>query len=208
MVKLNIRTFLVIFLCLSWININAQDLGVYGEVFSIKERNLLEVIKNKLDVMEKNGDIMREQQKLLNKARSSLEHPVGIELPPCKQTQSYNYDPRFYWPTDLKDHTGRVFYKAFTQVNPFDFIPKTSRRWVLFDADNPKQLNWIKTQGVNFAKLILVKGSPIKLMEKLKVPVYFDSQGRIIKKFGIKALPAVINLQNHKVTITEVAVET
>lgn len=206
MVNLNIRRQALIFLCLVWINVWAKDLGAYGQIFSIKEKDLLEVIKNKLNLMQENGDIMREQQRLLNKASNLLERPVGIALPPCLKTQSYNYDPRFYWPTDLKDHTGRVFYKAFTPVDPMNFIPKINRNWVLFDADDSKQVDWIKQQGVNFAKLILVKGSPIKLMKELKVPVYFDVNGRIAKKFGVKGVPAVIFLRNQKVTITEVDV--
>ena len=200
-----VNIWLTVVMILFSIAATAKDLGVYGQVFTIKERDLLEVIKTKLVSMELNGELMAEQQKLLKKTYNSLHNPIGINLPACKKTRHYNYDPSFYWPTDLRDHNGRIFYKAFTKVNPFDSIIETRRRWVLFDGDDTKQIDWIKKQGVNSGKLILVKGSAIKLMEELKVPVYFDNQAKIIKKLSIKSLPAVINLQQKQITITEVA---
>ena len=202
-----VNVWLTIVMILFSIAAIAKDLGVHGQIFIIKERDLLEVIKTKLANMELNGELMAEQQKLLKKTYNSLHNPIGINLPTCQKTRSYNYDPSFYWPTDLRDHNGRIFYKAFTKVNPFDSIIETRRRWVLFDGNDTKQIDWIKKQGVNSGKLILVKGSAIKLMEELKVPIYFDNQARIIKKLAIKALPAIINLQQKQITITEVALE-
>ncbi len=202
-----VNIWLTIVMILFSIAGTAKDLGVHGQVFTIKELDLLQVIKTKLASMELNGKLMAEQQKLLNKTYHSLHNRVGINLPTCKNTRHYNYDPSFYWPTDLQDHNGRIFYKAFTKVNPFDSIIETRRRWVLFDGNDTKQIDWIKKQGVNFGKLILVQGSAIKLMDALKVPVYFDNQSRIVKKLAIKSLPAVINLQQKQITITEVALE-
>jgi conjugal transfer pilus assembly protein TraW len=183
--------------------VEARDLGVVGQVFNIKEQDLLEVIKTKLGAMQAEGSLMAEQQKIVNKTLDAAQNPIGIDLPLCKKTHEFNYDPGFYWPTDLKDHNGRTFYKAFTKVNPFDSIPPTHRIWILFDGTDLKQLDWIKDQP-NSSKLILVKGSPIKLMQELKIPIYFDSQSRITKKLSIKSLPAIVKLENKQITITEV----
>jgi len=183
--------------------VEARDLGVVGQVFSIKEQDLLEVIKTKLGTMQADGSLMAEQQKILNKTLDAAQNPIGIDLPLCKTTRSYNYDPGFYWPTDLKDHNGRTFYKAFTKVNPFDSIPPTRRVWILFDGTDCKQIDWAKEQP-NSVKLILVKGSPIKLMQELKIPIYFDNQARIAKKLAIQSLPAIIKLENKQINITEI----
>lgn len=185
----------------------AKDLGVYGQVFSIKEHDLLEVIQTKLKLMESSGQIATEQQNLAKKTYEALTNPIGIDLPRCKTTRSYKYDPSFYWPTDLRDHNGKIFYQAFTKMSPFDFIVETTRHWILLDGQDPKQITWIKQQGLNSGKLILVKGSAIKLMQELQVPIYFDTGAKIIKKLAIQALPAIVELKNKQITITEVAVD-
>ena len=42
------------------------------------------------------------------------------------------------------------------------------------------------------SKIILVKGSPLELQEKLGIPVYFDQYGTLTKRIGIKQVPAIV----------------
>jgi len=202
-----VNIWLILIMMLFCQTATAKDLGVHGQIFTIKERDILQVIKSKLTGMELNHKLAAEQQKILTKTYNFLHNPVGFHLPRCSVTRSYNYDPSFYWPTDLRDHNGRLFYKAFTKVDPLAEIPATNRSWILFDGNDDSQIDWIKQRGVSSAKLIVVNGSAIKLMKELEVPVYFDFQAKIVTKLAIRALPAIISLKQKQVTITEVAME-
>ena len=76
-----VNIWLIVVMILFGVAATAKDLGVHGQVFTIKERDLLEVIKTKLANMELNGELMAEQQKLLKKTYNSLHNPMGINLP-------------------------------------------------------------------------------------------------------------------------------
>ncbi|GHT93168.1 hypothetical protein FACS1894122_07980 [Alphaproteobacteria bacterium] len=40
--------------------------------------------------------------------------------------------------------------------------------------------------------MILVKGSPLELQKRLHRDIYFDQQGILTSKFGIKHVPAIV----------------
>ena len=55
------------------------------------------------------------------------------------------------------------------------------------------------------AKLILTGGSPFDRMKAAQRRFYFDQGGQLTAKFGIRALPAVVEQQGKVLKITEVA---
>ena len=57
------------------------------------------------------------------------------------------------------------------------------------------------------AKLIFVKGAPLKIMKEIGLTVYFDQQGVICQKFGIKQVPALISQQDEQLLIQEMKAE-
>ena len=61
-------------------------------------------------------------------------------------------------------------------------------------------------QGIDKAKVVLVKGSPAKLEEQLGVNVYFDQSGQITKQLGIKQVPATVAQEGKILKIMEVKV--
>ena len=98
---------------------------------------------------------------------------------------------------DLADHNGKVFARAGEQFNPLDRVKMSPMLFI--DGDNEKQINWAlkkisekKIFRHDFAKIVLVKGSPFDLQEKLKRSIYFDQQGLLTKKLGIEHVPAIV----------------
>ena len=60
------------------------------------------------------------------------------------------------------------------------------------------------TQNAERVKIILVNGAPLKLSNQYKRRFYFDQHGLLIKKFGIKQIPARVSQKNHSLQIEEI----
>src|SRR3954463_6049492 len=59
-------------------NTPVKDLGIYGEVFPIQERSLLEVIKAKLQALSEAGKLMDHQNAIVQKTRERLARPEPV----------------------------------------------------------------------------------------------------------------------------------
>ena len=79
-------------------------------------------------------------------------------------------------------------------VNPFDTVP-FARTLIFIDGDDEKQIEWIKSfkPETQMVKIILLNGNLREVTEKLDTDLYFDQNGALVKRFGIKAVPSVID---------------
>ena len=81
---------------------------------------------------------------------------------------------------------------------------------IFFDGEDSEQLEFaIDLYKNSFKKpiLILTGGSPIKLEKKYKLDFYYDQDGVIIKKLGIKAVPALVVQEGRKLKVKEVMLQ-
>ena len=177
-----------------------KDLGVYGEVFPIKEKSLLEVIQKKLLALKESGALETHQKAIAAKTKDKVMRPDPVAgLHKTTKPRSFAYDPSITVPYDLKDHEGQVFQHKGTRVNPLDTHAFKSP-FLFVDGEEPDQVAWaIKEYQLAMnnqkPKIILVKGAPFDLSKELEVPVYFDQAGALIKKFGIGQVPARVSQQ-------------
>ena len=65
----------------------------------------------------------------------------------------------------------------------------------------------MRRYGASRAKLILVKGAPLELMKSRQRRFYFDQGGTLVKRFGIRAVPASVEQQGRVLVITEEVVK-
>lgn len=56
------------------------------------------------------------------------------------------------------------------------------------------------------AKLILTGGKVFDLMEEWAIPLYYDQEGKLTKKLGIKAVPATVKQKGKVLEIEEVLI--
>ena len=148
--------------------------------------------------MEEGGELELRNKELQKKTKAVVERPRPVEgITKATESWVFYFDPTYVVKEDLKDHTGRIFYKKGTKVNPLETI-SLSKNLLFFDGDDPEQKVWaedkLKKEEV---RLILVKGAPLALSEEWNVPVYFDQGGILTKKLGIKNVPAIVS-QNQK----------
>jgi conjugal transfer pilus assembly protein TraW len=184
-----VRAVLLATMCFS-ANVFAENLGSFGPTYPIKERAIDEVLAEKL------SQITPEQKRKLDeKIRSIFEEkmqsPTSVDLPRNAQYHSRLFNPSIVLSEDIKDHNENVLIKAGSTVNPLDHT-RLGNDLLFYDATDPQQLAWAEKQTANGTH-ILIKGSPLKLMEKWQQRIYFDQGGKLSKRFGLTGVPSKIS---------------
>lgn len=183
----------------------ARDFGQQGTHFPIIEIDLLEQIKRKLHAMKASGEIDRLNQKLKARTIARVNRPKPVAgIARALRTRSWQFDPTITLAADIFDHKGRRIWAKGTRVNPLDTVP-LRQNLAFIDGDDPAQIKWaLSDRAARKAKLILVRGAPLKLMKARQKRFYFDQGGKLTTHFGIKAVPALVEQQGRVLLIREI----
>lgn len=179
----------------------AKDFGTKGHTYQIIEQPFLEMIIDRLQKV----DMHKEQEKMTIIVKDRVFNPKAVEgLLPAIQHRVFYFDPTYTLDQDIVLPCGKVLHKTGTKVNPLEHMD-LNRRMFFIDAREKSQVKWLKTQITNPLsnqvepvedRIILTGGSPFKLKQTLgqnhENKVYFDQQGELVTKFGIKASPAIV----------------
>lgn len=186
----------------------ARDYGQQGAVWPIAEPDLLQQIHARLTQLERTGETARLNEQLKQRTIARINRPQPVAgLVQASIERIWRFDPTITVERDIADNRGRVIVAAGTRVNPLDTVPLRAPL-VFLDGDEPAQLAWaLKRFGSTPAKLILVKGAPLELMKARQRRFYFDQGGTLVKRFGIRAVPASVEQQGRVLVITEQAVK-
>jgi len=178
----------------------SKDLGVYGEVFPIKENSLIDVLLKKMKTAQQSGLLEDLQKKLQEQTKTQLDESFERrEAPRATQYRAFLYDPTLKLGSDLKDHQGKVFAKKGDTFNPLDQI-SWGDPLIFVDGHDLDQVQWALPQK---GKILLVRGHPIKQEELSKRPIYFDQQRLLSSKFKIKAYPAKVSQKGRVLLVEE-----
>ena len=183
--------------------VKATDLGCHGAVFTITERDPVEMIKEKLGHMKALGTLAAKQKEIEEKAAAQVKRPRPVEgLRATVERRTFYYDPSITVKKDLMDHKGRKFYKKGTKVNPLETL-KWRHPYLFINGDEARQVELMKDwKGLN-TKIILVAGSPLDISQQISIPVFFDQFGTLVKKLNIKQVPALVTQEGLKLKIEE-----
>jgi conjugal transfer pilus assembly protein TraW len=207
-------TIVVIWICiciiisalLLSINAKAKDFGVVGRTSEIKEVDAIEEIKGKLSDMEARGELDEHNERMKKEVSDRIKSPKSLNLGRASEVREYKYDPSIEVKEDLRDARGIVFHRKGTKVNPLDVV-SMPYELIFFDGEDEDQLKYVikkYEESEIKPKLILTGGSPVKLEEEYKLDFYFDQEGEIIKKLGIKAVPAIVMQEDKVLKVKEV----
>ena len=182
----------------------ARDYGQQGNVWPIVEPDLLAQIHAKLTQLERSGETARLNEELKRRTIARVNRPTPVAgVINASEVRSWQFDPTITVERAIADNKGRVIIAAGTKVNPLDTVPLRAPL-VFLDGDEPAQLAWaLGRYGASKAKLILVKGAPLELMKARQRRFYFDQGGTLVKRFGIRAVPATVEQQGRALLITE-----
>ena len=182
-------------------NAEAKNLGVHGNVWEIKEENIVNYIKKQL--------AKQDTQKLSDEFQKSAEkqiiHPkpaTNLEKTTAKTV--HYFDPSITLTKDIADQKGKILHKKGTKINPLDHMDFT-QTLLFIDGSDTKQVNYSKTlhkKLQNNLKIILLKGSPINLMkENQNMRFYFDQNQYLSQTFGIKTVPSLVKAEGNLIKI-------
>jgi conjugal transfer pilus assembly protein TraW len=184
----------------------AEHLGVIGPVYAIAEPNLLEVILARLRGAESAGELLRLQQDAQQRVRRAIDAPAAVaSITRTRKARSFFHDPSIVVPYAIADADGVVIVAPGTRVNPLDTV-SLSKALLFFDARDADQVHRARgllDQHHGKLKLILTGGSYLELMRRWQVPVFFDQQGVLIEKLGIRHVPAMVSQEGKRLRIDE-----
>lgn len=183
----------------------ARDYGQQGALFPIVEPDLLEQIRAKLQRLEASGETARLNADLKKRTIARVNRPEPVAgLGAAMVLRQWRFDPTITVEQDISDDKGRLIITAGTSVNPLDTV-NLRQKLVFIDGDDAGQLTWaIKSYKQTNAKLILVKGAPLDLMRARQRRFYFDQGGHLVKRFGIRAVPAIVEQHGRILMVSEV----
>lgn len=115
-------------------SVAAADLGTWGDLWPVKEPDMLTVIMQRLTVLEQSGEMGRKMDAFKERViRNSLRPPA---VPGIGRTEKYGsrlFDPSVRLAADIRDNEGRVTVltvglvscagKSLPRFWPGDFFP-------------------------------------------------------------------------------------
>lgn len=185
----------------------ARNYGQQGALFPVIEPDILRMIETKLRAAEASGKIASMNKELARRTTAQVKRPPPVKgIVTATSPRSWTYDPTITIDADIRDHKGTLIIPRGRRINPLDTVG-LRQSLVFLNADDPEQLAWAlrSTTQLN-AKLILVSGSPFDAMKAAQRRFYFDQGGQLTSKFGIRAVPAVVEQSGRVLKISEVVV--
>lgn len=185
----------------------ARDLGVLGYSYAIAEQDFLRYITAKLQKMQAEGILAQKNRELRDSTIAYVKNPPAVQgIGIATKRVHWYYDPTLTVTKDIRDGDGRVFVKKGTKVNPLKYMSLT-KTLVFIDGSRENQVNFAVKSIAGNKKIILTKGKTFALMKKLQLPIYFDQKGSLVKRFGIRHVPATVVQEGMRLKVEEVPVE-
>lgn len=204
------RQILVSVILSASVSCMAEDLGTIGPTYPIGETNFLELIKQRLQEKEKTGELKKWEEQARIRGIETVRNPKPIPgIKPTETARTFYYDPTFTLDRNVLDDRGQLLFAAGTRKNPLEVV-SMSKHLLFFDARDKKQVVRAKALMTFYngkVKPILVGGSYLALMKAWQIPVYYDQQGVLIKRFGITQVPAIVSQEGMRLRIDELELQ-
>ncbi|MDF2964751.1 MAG: Conjugative transfer protein TraW [Rickettsiaceae bacterium] len=174
----------------------AKDFGTHGDVFEIEEQDQELAFKQALESREASGQLQQDIETIKQKIIDKVNEPSPVKfIKEADEIREYEFNPTYALTEDVADGEGKILFPKGTKVNMLEKI-KYNQTLVFIDGRSEEQIKWFERKKSQHAqqifKLILVGGSPLKLMERFNgMPVYFDQGGEITTKLRIRAVPCL-----------------
>ncbi|QDL38733.1 type-F conjugative transfer system protein TraW [Rhodoferax sediminis] len=200
-------TGLVALITTSWVN--ATDLGVIGPTYEISEPHLLRMIEQRLREKERTGELKHLEEEAKARGIETVTNPPPIaDIRTTQTARTFYMDPSFTLDRNILDAQGRLLFPAGTRKNPLEIV-SLSRHLLFFDARDRRQVDRARELMATYqgrVKPILTGGSYLDLMKSWRIPVYYDQQGLLTRRFGIHQVPALVSQEGQRLRIDELEI--
>lgn len=183
----------------------AIDLGAIGPTYGIAEPHLLADIERRLREKERSGELQHLIEEARVRGADAVRRPAPVDgLRATETARTFYVDPSFTLDRNVVDAEGRLLFPAGTRKNPLDVVSLT-RQLLFFDARDPRQVRRARDlmSGSTPIKPILTGGSYLDLMKAWRATVYYDQQGVLTRRLGIRQVPALVSQEGSRLRIDE-----
>jgi len=202
---LSVSSFLIGFAGISISGATAKDYGTLGATWPVSEPDLLASILGKLKQAEASGELDKMNKVFAKKAAARVNRPLAVTgVGRTTERRDWIFDPSITVEKEITDTKGNLIASAGQKVNPLDFVAMR-QRLIFVDGDRSGDVAWALEQGTEKSvKIIFVNGSPLEQMKKTNRRIYYDQTGALVRKFGIKNVPAIVNQDGPKLKVSEI----
>lgn len=184
-------------------SVHAEDLGVYGRTYEIKERDAIDAFKDAAAKKLANGGKERMIKGAKDRYLASLNNvktPDGIKAATANQVRHVDLSETVK--DTIRGPDGTVIVAAGTKINPL-VLGGLSKKLFFIDAKDDRQIDLVKRRAGPLDKIILLGGSVFTAGDKLKRRVYLDVPG-LHKRMNIKFLPSIASQDGPLLKVEEV----
>jgi conjugal transfer pilus assembly protein TraW len=179
-----------------------------GPTYEILEPSIYADFQALLEQKKASGELAKIEKEGRARAEDSMRNPSAVEgIRIAREARSWTYDPSVVATNDVRDHNGSIIVAKGTSVSPLDQM--SWKPMVFFDQRDPSQVamaqRLLKEWGGR-GKPVLVGGSWVDLTKNWKQQIYFDQQGTLVKRFGIRAVPATVVQHERVLKVSELPV--
>lgn len=197
--------WVLLFCIIISLNAHCKDFGVEGTTYPVIEQNMLEWIMQRLNQMDKSGEIEKIQENFKQKSIERVMRPKPVEgITHATENREFLYDPSIMLSETILTHDGQTVHPAGTRVNPLD-TARFRDTYLFIDGDSSEQVEWALSHPATQKKIILISGPIIDLMKAHQIRLYFDQKGVYTGKFGIRHVPAQVSQFGKHLKVKEVA---
>ena len=203
------KVFNLFFLCIFLLSFvppvfaQTTTVGVYGNIYKIKEKDLIKVIKYRADRV--NWKEYRKKQHFKRQIENYQPYNQEVNLPDAIHTKVFKPNMWYALKFAVKDSNGNVIYPKGFRYKITDYITLPNII-VVINGDEKKQVKWFKESKFynNISTMFMItKGNYFKLDKALKIPVYYYMSA-LQKRFALKAVPSVIWQKGHNLYVEQI----
>lgn len=182
------------------------DLGVIGPVYPVEEPDMLRAIEARLREKARTGELARLEREGIARAERSLRTPQPVEGLRRATTARVAYlDPSVRFARAVQGPDGASVVPAGSRINPLEHVT-LSNALLFFDARDRDQVRHAATllaERAGRVKPILVGGSYVELTRAWRTRVYYDQGGVLVRRLGIRQVPALVTQEGKRLRIEE-----
>lgn len=188
---------------------NSNDLGAFGPTWGVEEESLIEQIKQRMALIDW-------EQKKKNAIKRYWSKQKPIQLPLATKSQTFFVDPTMKVKRDITNARGVTLAKAGQVGNPLKIINNAYLGLYIVDPNDSLQLDWLDRQAptFNFKDQILITGidpqrgwNQLSDLRKRYKRNIFLLDGQLVNRFSLKAVPAIVSIEDSHLKIREIAIK-
>ncbi len=176
----------------------AVIVGSGGATYPIKERDMLEVIEERIATIDQEEFLQKLQDSIKAEAKVFRPKDAVSDLAIATKDRIFDVDLTYTVSQDVVDMYGKVIYPKGHTVNPLVELRNRGIPYpfviVVLNAERKEELEWFRNTGLNDnpnVKLWISNGHAYELGQELRRPVYYLTQF-IQKRFMVTETPTLI----------------